>query len=381
MNVKEIISLLPKERIKELALESGVDRYAKKINGELMFNLLIYCILSYKDNSLRRMESHFEKASFSYLNSNGTKVKYNSISDRLSTMNVSYFRNLYEEVVEIYGPYFKDEPSKLVIYDSTIVSLSSNLLKVGYDLGKKQKFIKYSVGYSDMPTISHIYTEQSYSAENVALKETIFKDDKNKELIKVFDRGINSRSIYDKLVDDQISFVSRINTNCKYDTIESLKLKDFDTPTLKIESDEIVQLFSEKSKAKHTLRLIKTEQKSTGDKIYFITSIRDLSVVEISEIYKKRWDIEVFFKFLKQELNFSHFINRSTNGIEIVMYTTLIAAILLLVYKKTNRLKGYKIMKQNFLQELEWEIIADLVILAGGNPALLDKLRGKSPPI
>lgn len=159
-----------------------------------------------------------------------------------------------------------------------------------------------------------------------------------------------------------------------------LDLKDCDTPTLIIESDQKVQLYSERGKAKNILRLIKATQKSNGDKIYFVTSITDLSAKEISKIYKNRWGIEVFFKFLKQELNFSHFINRSANGIAIVMYTTPIAAILLLVYKKTNKLKGYKIMKQKFVQELEWNILTEIVILAGGNPEKLASLKGKHPP-
>lgn len=88
----------------------------------------------------------------------------------------------------------------------------------------------------------------------------------------------------------------------------------------------------------------------------------------------------MFFKFLKQELNFSHFINRSENGIEIILYCTLIAAILLLVYKKKNGLSGYKIMKQKFLQELEYELVKEIVIICGGDIEKIKHLNPKSPP-
>ncbi len=111
----------------------------------------------------------------------------------------------------------------------------------------------------------------------------------------------------------------------------------------------------------------------------FITNNENLSAPEISTLYKRRWDIEVFFKFLKQELNFSHLINRSENGIKVMLYTTLIASILLLVYKKTNGLKGYKIMKQRFVQEIEKYLVKDFVIMCGGNPDLVDKLLQKPP--
>ena len=95
--------------------------------------------------------------------------------------------------------------------------------------------------------------------------------------------------------------------------------------------------------------------------------------------YKYRWDIEVFFKFIKQELNFSHLINRSENGIKVMLYCTMIAAILLLAYKDLNGLKGYKIMKQKFVNNLEKSLMKDFVILCGGDPNKVDTYL-KGPP-
>ncbi|WP_317040116.1 transposase [Pedobacter rhizosphaerae] len=110
-----------------------------------------------------------------------------------------------------------------------------------------------------------------------------------------------------------------------------------------------------------------------------MTNILDLSAIDITLLYKSRWDIEIFFKFLKQELNFSHLINRSENGIMVVLYTTMIAATLLLTYKEINGLKGYKIMKQHFLNELEKLLMKDIVALCGGDPNKVDLLL-KIPP-
>ncbi len=96
-------------------------------------------------------------------------------------------------------------------------------------------------------------------------------------------------------------------------------------------------------------------------------------------LYRHRWDIEVFFKFLKQELNFSHLINRSENGIRVMLYCTMIAAILLLAYKELNGLKGYKIMKQQFVNEMEKSLLKDFVVLCGGDPNMVETLL-KIPP-
>ncbi len=61
------------------------------------------------------------------------------------------------------------------------------------------------------------------------------------------------------------------------------------------------------------------------EEIIFVTNIKseDLNPEEITEIYRRRWDIEVFSKFIKQELHFSHLLNNSENGIQIMLYIPL----------------------------------------------------------
>ena len=142
----------------------------------------------------------------------------------------------------------------------------------------------------------------------------------------------------------------------------------------------MIYLFKEGTeRAGHPVRCIEAVQKETGESIHFVTNIKELSAEDITLLYKHRWDIEVFFKFLKQELNFSHLINRSENGIKVMLYCTMIAAILLLTYKEINGLKGHKIMKQRFLNELEKLLMKDFVIICGGNPEMVESLL-KIPP-
>ena len=62
-----------------------------------------------------------------------------------------------------------------------------------------------------------------------------------------------------------------------------------------------------------------------------------------------------------------------------MLYSTLIAAVLLLVYKKKNGLSGYKIMKQKFVQDLEKSITRTIVIMTGGDPIIFDNLFTKPP--
>ena len=76
--------------------------------------------------------------------------------------------------------------------------------------------------------------------------------------------------------------------------------------------------------------------------------------------------------FIKQELNASHFISVSKNGIMVMLYMTLIASMLLQLYKKLNGL-GYKTAKRRFTIEL-WETLVTIIVKeCGGNPELINK--------
>jgi hypothetical protein len=67
-------------------------------------------------------------------------------------------------------------------------------------------------------------------------------------------------------------------------------------------------------------------------------------------------------------------MSRNENGIKVILYVTMIAAILLTAYKKLNQLNGYKIPKLKFSNELEIEIVKKIVILCGGNPEKLNEI-------
>jgi len=97
----------------------------------------------------------------------------------------------------------------------------------------------------------------------------------------------------------------------------------------------------------------------------------EFTAEQIADIYKSRWDIERFFRFIKQNLNFKHYFSRKWNGIQVMIYIILIASILLLAYIKLNKLKGYKIPKISFCNQLQNEIINQIIIHCGGDPSKL----------
>jgi transposase len=181
--------------------------------------------------------------------------------------------------------------------------------------------------------------------------------------------GLSSRNTFEEFTLKKIPFITRLRQDNNMEVVsENLIEGSIKTTSLMIYSDHWGYLFKRNGKTKILFRLIKAVKLEDDEPIWFVTNIPELNAEEICSLYKQRWDIENLFKFFKQELNLSHLLNRSENGIKVVLYATLIAAILVIVYKKTNKLKGYKIMKQRFVQDMEKLVAIDLVFLCDGNP-------------
>lgn len=210
--------------------------------------------------------------------------------------------------------------------------------------------------YSDIPEIVHFFHEQIYTSENIALKESILAQAQEETTrIKVFDRGFAARKVYDEFTGNNIQFISKliIMQNILAYPIQqnSSHCKQKHQPLLTTDGGYLYS--SNKQRTKYSLRRIEAIQHVTGRPTIFITNIKYLDAITVTEIYKKAVDIEVFFKFIKQLLNFKNLLNRRGNGIQVIVYVTMIAAILLTAYKKINNLKGFKIAKQNLNRNLK----------------------------
>jgi IS4 transposase len=115
--------------------------------------------------------------------------------------------------------------------------------------------------------------------------------------------------------------------------------------------------------------LFRTEGKN--EDTVLITDILNLRAEMIAAMYRRRWDIEVFFRFIRQELNFSHFISMNTDGIQITLYMTLTVAMLLMIYRQANG-TGFRTAKRRMKIELQELIIAIAVVRSGGDLSKLN---------
>lgn len=381
----KLLKFVPNDLLEKIEEETKVNYQVKKLNGKIMFKLLLMSLLDSKNISLRVMEEMYNSSQFTTLSAKteSNKTKHSTISDRLANVNCIFFKKIFKNLSQEFNKSFSvPEAGKRNIakFDSTLVSLTVKLLKIGMNSGggETKNQIKFTVGLNNsLPSSVKIFKEQKEVNENVALKKAILSAELAENTVVVFDRGLQNRETLSKFTDENILFVTRANENVNYEFVKIFKkVEGIKTSTLCLEKDIIVKLKHKKhSITKKEFRLIISKSLQTKKKLFFLTNIIDLDAEEITNIYKRRWDIEVFFKFLKQELNFKHFVSRNENGIKVMLYMTLILALLLIVYKVQNNISSYKIAKIRFRNELEMDIIKEIVILCNGNISTFEKLR------
>ena len=361
MNISELLKLIPSKTFRDLAIETKVDTQVKKLSGEVMFKLILFSMLSSDKLSLRVMETFLQSSKFKcFAEFDILDSRYNSIRDRICTINASYFEKLFEIIFSIYNKELKEE-NALSKTDSTYVALAAKLFSAGMKNGDNSKrFVKYSVNLKgSIPSSVKVHTEQSYVSEELVLAEMINDADCIENNTVVFDRGLQSRNSFDKFTASNKLFVSRANPNIRCKAVASKKVtaKPVGNPVT-ITTDETALLVNRKEKyTKHRYRIIKGIIDQSGEEICFVTNILDEDCYLIAGWYKQRWEIELFFKFIKQHLNVKHLVSRDLNGIKVMIYMTMILAILIIAYKKINNIKGFKIAKLKFELELENEII------------------------
>jgi len=386
VSVKEILELIPDTLIDELAESLAVDKWVKKLKGGHIFKLILFSLLSSERISLRIMEDNFEDPLFRILAPalSVDEVRWTGIRDRLINVKSSFFQKLYESVYtrakELYGGE-KLAGYHIKKYDSTMIATFSHLLE-GMKVGNTKKGktqTKITTEFSDDFLIQmEFFKDQEHLSEETALKEVIDAATSDETDIHVFDKGLKSRETFKSFDDDKIKFVTRIHENPRYEMVAPYWKDDGqqDSEDLEFIQDSIVRLYKSGHKIiDQKFRLIqyhlKHPVKGKDKKLSFLTNVWDIEAASVAQIYKSRWDIEVLFRFMKQEMNLTHFVCNEPNAIEVMLYCTMIASMLILIYKKKNNIKSYKKAKIRFFKELVYLIFLDIL----ENPEELKRLK------
>ena len=185
-----------------------------------------------------------------------------------------------------------------------------------------------------------------------------------KDSIVVIDRGYNDDAWYNQLNYNDIFFVTRLKTNARYRVIKRRTV----LKTKRLTCDQTIQLTG--ARAKHCpirLRRIGYTDANTGIHYTFLTNHFTLAASTIADIYKARWQIELFFKWIKQNLKIKSFLGASRNAvltqIGIAMCVYLLLSYIRFLHKIQPSLQQMlRLLQLNLFEQ------RDLLALLRGDP-------------
>ena len=225
---------------------------------------------------------------------------------------------------------------KVYAIDSTTIALFQPIFEcVGRNPanGKRKGGIK-SHQKLDMQAGIPVKVYHSNAREHDSLfiqKEGVMK----KGEVALFDKAYNNYALFDQWNKDEIFFVTRLKNNAKEILLEEFKLAEA-TPDNILRDAKIALKYKDKEGQEQQveLRLVSFYHEEKNKAYYFLTNLFDLPAEQIAKLYKKRWEIELLFKKIKQNFPLQYFYGDNKNAIQIQIWCTLIALLLITFMKK-----------------------------------------------
>ena len=213
--------------------------------------------------------------------------------------------------------------NKLLSLDSTTISLCLSLFPwAEFRRAKGGVKVHVLLDHDDYMPSYALITEAKRHDRTVARRFNLQPGS-----IVAFDRAYNDYTLFSQWTDYGIFFVTRQKENAVYEIVDQRKLPKH-RPIL---ADQIIRLTGQgaEEKCPHLLRRIVVWDKVNKREIVLLTNHLKFGSTTIAAIYKDRWEIEIFFKTLKQHLKVKTFIGTSENALRIQIWTALIALLLL----------------------------------------------------
>lgn len=315
------------ENVKTMKL----DYYTKKLTTESFLKLLLFA-------QLEEVESLHELNACLFDDQLQKEIGLDSISisqlsRRLNGMNSDIFQGLFLDLVSRIHTqtHYSERHMPLKIIDSTTLPLNLTnhrwaefrKTKAGVKVHLKLVFMAKGTSYPEQAILTNAKEHDCNQLE-------VLVDDKG--CMYVFDRGYLDYERLDCMRDDGYFFLTRLRKNAAIRVVYDFKLPEYSS----VLSDQMVLIGTPQNRAENYFRLIKVED-TKGNILQLMTNRFDLSAEEISEMYKSRWAIELFFKRMKQHVNIKKFYGHSESAVYNQVFIALIVFCLnVLVQSKTN---------------------------------------------
>lgn len=333
------------ENVKTMKL----DFYTKKLTTESFLKLLLFAQLKEVESLHALGDCLFDDQLQKAVNLDSISIS--QLSRRLNGMNPDLFQSLFLDLVgQIHAKtHYTKRIMPLKIIDSSTLPLNLTnhrwakfrKTKAGVKLHLRLVFMEKGTSYPEKAVITTANEHDRGQLE-------IMVDDK--ECMYVFDRGYLDYERFDRLTDDGYFFLSRLRKNAVVREVYDFKLPEGSS----VLSDQMVLIGTTQNRAENYFRLLKVMD-SKGNVLHLITNRFDLSAEEISEMYKSRWTIELFFKWIKQHLNIQKFYGQSEWAIQNQVFIALIVYCLHILAQIETKSKRKILQISRYLRAALWK--------------------------
>lgn len=347
----QILKLFPRSEFQELVRETKAERHARGFTCWQQFVAMMFCQLG-RAQSLREIcqglasmegklnhlgiESAPRKSTLAYANEHRPAELFELV-----------FARLYQRCRTLAPKHRLRFKNPLLSIDATVIELCATVFEwARYTRTKGAVKLHMILDHNGLlPSFCHITEAKKYDV--VVARHFEFTPG----TVVVFDRGYNDLTWFCSLTEQRVFFVTRLKKNTLYSVIEERTVPQRSGVT----RDAVIRLENRRLNADSPLfRLV--EYRAGDGKMYtFLTNHLKFGSTTIAAIYHQRWEIELFFKALKQNLRIKTFVGTSANALRVQIWSALIA-ILVLRYLKLRSSFGWSL--SNLLAMLRFNLFA-----------------------
>ena len=333
----QIIDLADRDAFRRIVRKHGGDRCAKGFTCWDQFVSMLFCQLG-KAQSLREICGGLASC-MGKLNHLGllegprrTTLAYANEHRSWEIYQEMFYHLLGAAQKEHWGKRKFRFKNKLYSMDATVIDLCLSMFDWAHFRRTKGAVKLHMVldhdGY--LPTYVHITEGKVHEvrvAQGVMAEDFPFPAGS----IVVFDKGYTDYGLFNRWCETGVTFVTRLKDNASYDVVERRKRPKHRG----ILRDEVIEFngYSSAERCPHELRRIEVWDEEHQTTIVLLTNSLTLGSTTIAAIFKDRWQIEIFFKTIKQNLRIKTFVGTSLNALHIQLWTALIAVLLLKLLK------------------------------------------------
>ena len=327
----QLLQHFPKLEFAALVKKHNAERAAKGFSCRAQLVAMLFCQMAHAD-SLREI-------------CNGLacclgKLVHLGIDVAPSKSTLSYANKhrpakLYEELFYTALARFRDEKGlgqrkQKFRFKNKLLSLDSTTISLCLEMFPWAKFRQAKGGVKAHVLLDH----DDYLPSYVLITEARCSDVKladsfplNPGSIVAMDRGYSDYALYGRWTEQKIFFVTRLKDNARYEVLDAGPVP----ANRNILSDDLIQFTGDKAQkdCPFPLRRVVVWDAAGNREIVLLTNLLEFGSTTIAAIYKDRWEIELFFKALKQNLKVKSFVGTSENALRIQIWTALIAILLL----------------------------------------------------